>query len=144
MTIFNIKLITSNLEIFPAIADIFPRFTCKTSYSTHFNLGKFRAIERVPRGTPCYSTENAEIVYTIFFFFFPRKFVLPYKTLTNFLNQILTLVFLLWFYNFMYQSLMSYFVILLQYLDTCSHQYSSRPSHGQSPAEIALNIKSWC
>ena len=28
-----------------------------------FNLGKFRAIGRVPRGTPCYSTENAEIFY---------------------------------------------------------------------------------
>ena len=30
-----------------------------------FNLGKFRAIGRVPCGTPCYSTENPETFITV-------------------------------------------------------------------------------
>ena len=41
ITIFKIKLISSNLGIFPATD----------------------GIGRVPRGTPCYSTENPEIFY---------------------------------------------------------------------------------
>ena len=63
MTIFNIKLISTNLGIFPAIAGNCPRSVEKPAIARMFNLGKFRVIGRVPRGTPCYSTENAEIFY---------------------------------------------------------------------------------
>ena len=43
-----------------------PRFSWITSYSTDFNLGQFRAIPLVPRGTPCYSTEFAQTFVTVY------------------------------------------------------------------------------
>ena len=66
MTIFNIKLISSNLGIFPAKAGNCPRFIKKPALAGIFTLGKFRAIGRVPRGTPCYSMENADIFITLY------------------------------------------------------------------------------
>ena len=53
MTIFNIKLLSSNLGIFPAIAGNCPWFSKKTARARIFKLGKFCAIGRVPRGTQC-------------------------------------------------------------------------------------------
>ena len=65
MTMFNIKLISSNQGIFQVKLVIVRGSLEKPAIARIFNLGKFRAIGRVPRVNPCYSMENAEIFITV-------------------------------------------------------------------------------
>ena len=61
MTIFNNKLSSKSLEIFPAIAGNGPWFSFeKPAIAPFFFLRKFWTIGLVPCGTPCYNWELAE------------------------------------------------------------------------------------
>ena len=61
MTMFNDKLIHQTWEYSVFVLGSVE----KPGVAQIFNLGKFRAVELCPRGTPCYSTENAETFVTV-------------------------------------------------------------------------------